>query len=196
MKLLTSRRAQQILLAILIIIITALTGVDAADIEPPNSWLEPAQPGYYQVARVDDGDTITVATSAGTETVRLIGVDTPELHHPDKPVQCWAQEASRATRQLINHQPVRLVADPADDNRDLYGRLLRYVYLPDGTLVNAELIAAGHGFAYTLFPFEKRQQFTALEEAASRRGAGLWQHCQVTTADQARETQAIEAASQ
>ena len=114
------------------------------------------------------------------ETIRMIGVDTPETHKPNTPVQCYGPEASDYTKRLIGNQKVRLQADPLDTNRDRYGRLLRYVYLPDNTLVEQKLITEGYGFAYTFFPFEKATEFKAYEQQAKTAGKGLWTACQVT----------------
>ena len=71
-------------------------------------------------------------------------------------------------------QRLRLEADPQNANRDKYNRLLRYVYLPDGRLLNAEIIAQGYGFAYTRFPFAKMEDFRKLEREAREAGRGLW----------------------
>ncbi|MBI3984072.1 thermonuclease family protein [Candidatus Microgenomates bacterium] len=141
--------------------------------------LQSRQPGLYQVTAVNDGDTITVKASGNTETVRLIGIDTPELHHPEKPVQCFAVAARQFTVRLIADRPVRLEADWLDDNRDLYGRLLRYVYLPDGTLLNAAIVQQGYGFAYTHFPFTKLEQMRRLEREARAAKRGLWSGCTI-----------------
>lgn len=143
--------------------------------------LEPVQPGYYRVLKFDDGDTITVDMNGAAETVRFIGVDTPETHHPKFPVQCYGREAADYTRRLIGGQPVRLQADPLDTNRDRYGRLLRYVYLPDSTLVNKDLISRGYGFAYTYFPFTKQVEFKLAELKAHHAKVGLWLNCKVIT---------------
>lgn len=137
------------------------------------------QPGLYRVARFDDGDTIVVDMNGVQETVRFIGVDTPETHKPKTPVQCYGPEASAYTKQLIGSQRVRLQADPLDTNRDRYGRLLRYVYLADNTLVEQKLITEGYGFAYTYFPFEKSDEFRVYEQQAKAAGKGLWSACQV-----------------
>jgi micrococcal nuclease len=141
--------------------------------------LAAAQPGLYPVVHVTDGDTIIVRTPTGEETVRLLGVDTPEVKDPRKPVQCFGPEASAHSKQLLTGRAVRLAPDSTDTDRDKYGRLLRYVYLPDGTLVNAELIRDGFGFAYTVFPLEKLNDFRALERAARSAGRGLWSTCRV-----------------
>lgn len=144
-----------------------------------NGLLKSNQPGLYSVVKFDDGDTISVDMNGTIETVRFIGVDTPETHHPDRPIECYGPEASAYTKGLIGSQKVRLQADPLNTNRDRYGRLLRYVYLPDNTLVEQKLITEGYGFAYTYFPFEKSAEFSAYEQQAKIAKKGLWTACQV-----------------
>lgn len=141
--------------------------------------LEVTQPGLYKVSQFSDGDTINVLMNGQSETVRMIGVDTPETHHPDRPLECYGQEATNFTKEIIGSQEVRLEADPENSNRDRYGRLLRYVYLPDGSSVSARLIDSGFGFAYTFFPFEKSTEFEALEAKAKSAKRGLWAACEV-----------------
>ena len=110
----------------------------------------------------------------------MIGVDTPETHRPNTPVQCYGVEAAEYTKKLIGGNKVRLQADPLNTNRARYDRLLRYVYLPDGTLVEKRLISEGYGFAYTQFPFFKTQEFKGYEESAKATSKGLWSACEVT----------------
>lgn len=135
------------------------------------------QPGLYTVVEFADGDTVSVDMNGKTERVRMIGVDTPETHDPRKAVQCFGQAASNFTKQLIGKSNVRLEADPTNSNRDRYQRLLRYVYLPDGTLVNAEIIKQGYGFAYLSFPFTKSDEFRDLQTKAREDNKGLWGNC-------------------
>lgn len=138
------------------------------------------QPGLYTVDEAVDGDTIIVNMNGKREIVRMIGVDTPETHHPSRPIECFGLEASEYTRTLLEDKRVRLQADPLDTNRDRYERLLRYVYLPDGTLFEEQLIKNGYGFAYTLFPFEKAEQFKTLQEEAQSAKEGFWGKCEVS----------------
>lgn len=139
------------------------------------------QPGSYSIKRFIDGDTIEVNMNGATETVRLIGIDTPEIHRPNTPVQCYGPQAAQFTKATIGSGKVRLQADPLNTNRDRYGRLLRYVYLSDGTLLQAKIISEGYGFAYTLFPFSRTQQFSDYERLAQMAGKGLWGSCQITS---------------
>lgn len=141
--------------------------------------LQQNQPGLYSINHFIDGDTIAVNMNGSVETIRMIGVDTPETHKPNTPVQCYGADAANFTKSLIGNSSVRLQADPLDTNRDRYGRLLRYVYLPDGRMVETELISNGYGFAYTLFPFQKKAEFVADMQAAQTAKKGLWAACQV-----------------
>ncbi|MBX4197323.1 thermonuclease family protein [Candidatus Saccharibacteria bacterium] len=153
-----------------------------------SSWLkngakrvEQNQPGLYTINRYVDGDTIDVNMNGSVETIRFIGVDTPETHKPNTPVQCYGPEAAAHTKALISKfGKVRLQADPLDTNRDRYGRLLRYVYLPDGTLIDEQIIQQGYGFAYLNFPFSKKDQFAADQQIAQTAKIGLWGACQPT----------------
>ncbi len=93
-----------------------------------------------QVIRVIDGDTIQVCCVFGDRvTVRYVGIDTPEIHHPMKGVERAGKEASEANRKLVDGKTVRLELDV--QQLDRYGRTLAYVYLEDGTFVNAWLAA-------------------------------------------------------
>jgi micrococcal nuclease len=135
-------------------------------------------PGLYTVVSYSDGDTITVDMNGSQETIRFIGVDTPETHDPRKKVQCGGPEAAAYTKKTIGRTgKVRLGSDALSSNRDRYDRLLRYVYLPDGTLMNENLIQNGYGFAYTYFPFSKSALFAKDEAMALSARKGLWSHC-------------------
>lgn len=146
----------------------------------PKIELPAVSPGYYPVTYIVDGDTIDVDMSGKTERVRLIGVDTPETKKPDTPVQCYGPQASDYTKKTLTGKSVRLEADPQDDNRDRYGRLLRYVYLQDGSLLDETLITQGYGFAYLSFPFSKKAEFAKAQTAAQNAKRGLWATCAPT----------------
>ena len=164
-----------IFLAFITIVILAITHIPSL-----KKKAEVSQPGLYSINHFIDGDTIAVDMNGDVETIRMIGIDTPETHKPDTPVQCYGEEAASYTKRLIGSSKVRLQADALDTNRDRYGRLLRYVYLADGTLVEEKIITAGYGFAYTSFPFEKADQFKKDEQEAKAGNRGLWAACEVT----------------
>jgi len=127
------------------------------------------QAGTHLVKRVIDGDTLELSTG---ERVRLIGVDTPETKDPRKPVQYFGEEAAEFTRRMVEGKWVRL--DHDWERKDKYGRTLAYIYLEDGTFLNAEIIRQGYGFAYTRFPFKYLEEFRKLEREAREAGRGLW----------------------
>lgn len=172
----------------LIAIGLSLAGQQLGWFDQPPEEVQRQNPGFYSVIRFSDGDTITVDMNGQNETIRMIGVDTPETHHPDLPVQCYGPAASAYTKNLIGKQKVRLEADPTNQNRDRYDRLLRYIYLPDGRLVQAEIIKNGYGFAYTQFPFTKKDEFIKLEEQAKSEYKGLWGNCKVTEENGRKQT--------
>lgn len=123
----------------------------------------------FMVKRVIDGDTILLANG---ERVRLIGVDTPETKHPQKPVERFGKEAYLFTKRMVEGKEVRLEHDW--QKRDKYGRLLAYVYLTDGTFLNAEIIKQGYGFAYTKYSFKYLEEFRGYEREARENRRGLW----------------------
>jgi len=124
---------------------------------------------FRTVKRVVDGDTIVLENG---ERVRLIGVDTPESVHPNKPVEYFAKEASAFTKNMVEGKKVKLEYDW--QRKDRYGRTLAYVYLEDGTHLNAEIIKQGYGFAYTKYPFKYLEEFRKYERKAREEGKGLW----------------------
>jgi micrococcal nuclease len=145
------------------------------------------QAGDYTVIRAVDGDSMDVDMYGHAETVRFIVIDTPETHKPNTPVQCYGPEAASYTKSQVEGKQVRLQADSLDTNRDRYGRLLRYVYLPDDSLLQDQLVSQGYAFAYTQFPFEKKAAIVAEEQAAKHAGKGLWSACQVIVESNGRE---------
>lgn len=121
---------------------------------------------------VIDGDTILLSNG---ESVRYLGIDTPETHHPTKGLECYGPEATERNRQLVASKQVRLIKDQTD--RDRYGRLLRYVYT-DGTFVNAVLVEDGYAFPSYYPPDTKYyEHLVGLELRAVASGRGLWSAC-------------------
>lgn len=133
-------------------------------------------PGFQKVIKVDDGDTIEVSSGHGKVRVRMMGVDTPETVDPRRPVQCFGKEASAYTKQSLRGQVVRLESDSLAGDKDKYGRLLRYVYLPDGTLYNQRLIAEGyaHEYTYQNQHYDRQTELKQAEREAQQKQRGLW----------------------
>ncbi|OYR54922.1 thermonuclease family protein [Halorubrum halodurans] len=192
-------RGRRATLAVLLLV--ALAGcaggvVDDAPSSPADST-EGAEPRVPEtgtewtvtVTRVIDGDTIEVAFPNGeTDTVRLLGVDTPETsldavtpaefegipetaagrYH----LYAWGEKATRHVRDELAGEEVRIAVDEATDRRGGFGRLLAYVYL-DGTNVNERLLADGYARVYDS-SFTMRAEFDAAERAARGASLGLW----------------------
>lgn len=157
-----------------IILTLILSGIGLIISENTESVL-PASSATAVVTRVVDGDTIHVEIDGEEETIRMIGVDTPESVKTNTPVQCFAKEASDKTKALLLNKTVRLENDPSQDEQDRYGRLLRYVYLEDGTLINEKLIAEGFAFEYTYeVPYKFQKEFKSAQRNASQNKLGLW----------------------
>ena len=126
------------------------------------------------VLEVFDGDTILVRLpGGGVEKVRLLGVDAPETEGY-RDAEPGGEEAAAFARDLMGGANVVLEADPLADDRDRYGRLLRYVRLPDGRDAGLAIIEAGYAEAYRRFPFERRDDYLRREEQARVEGRGLW----------------------
>jgi micrococcal nuclease len=132
--------------------------------------------GTYHVTHVDDGDTVVVDWNGQKRTIRLIGMDTPEVVDPRKPVQCYGREASAEGHRLLENQNVRIETDPAVGELDKYGRTLGYVFLPDGTLYNQLMIANGfaHEYTYNKQYYKYQAQFKAAEAEAKVAAKGFW----------------------
>ncbi len=130
----------------------------------------------FVVASHVDGDTFRLAAPdrrKATTTVRLWGVDTPETRKPNTPVQHYGPEASAFTRRTVGQGPVRLRLVPGE-TRDRYDRLLAYVYLPDGRMLNALLVEQGYAYADPRYGHPHAVEFERAMRLARRQGWGLW----------------------
>ncbi len=130
----------------------------------------------FKVVRVDDGDTVVVDWNGQKRTIRLIGMDTPEVVDPRKPVQCFGREASARGHQLLENQTIKIETDQLVGEVDKYGRTLGYVFLPDGTLYNQAMIADGyaHEYTYNKQTYKYQAQFKLAEAEAKAAQKGFW----------------------
>jgi micrococcal nuclease len=178
----TKKQLRQIQIAVLVIASLAYMGIKnlpfSREVAAAGSNGE-----LYYVSRVVDGDTLKLS---GGERIRLIGVDTPEVHYSDKllrdakksgrniaAIQAMGKTASDFTKSLCTDKRVRLEFDV--EKRDRYKRLLAYVYLEDGTFVNAKIIEEGYGQVMTIPPNVKYADlFLKLQRDAREKRKGLW----------------------
>lgn len=144
----------------------------------PSSSAAPVLAGVpFMVVHVVDGDTIDVAPPGGdNERVRLIGIDTPETVDPRKSVQCFGPEASARMKALLEGKTVLLQSKP-DEDKDNYGRLLRYVSL-DGEDIGAQMIREGYAQSIcNRYPHPRCELYEEFQEKATTMHLGRWSAC-------------------
>jgi len=149
---------------------------NSTETENKNELLTPPiSKNIYSVVKVVDGDTIDVSIDSKTERLRLIGIDTPETVDPRKPVQCFGIEASNKAKDMLAGKKVSLEADNTQGERDKYDRLLRYVFLEDGTNFNEYMINEGYAHEYTYsLPYKYQADFKQAQKNAETSKKGLW----------------------
>lgn len=139
---------------------------------------------YLTVSKVIDGDTFKMSNG---DKVRLIGIDTPEKYDSDKleknssrsgrdkvTIKKLGEASSEYVKKLVEGKRVTLVKDPEYDDKDRYGRLLRYVYTEDGIFVNAKILEDGYANVYYSNSISKMNEFKKLEKEARENKRGLW----------------------
>lgn len=129
------------------------------------------------VLYVVDGDTLKVLINNKEETVRLIGMDAPEINDSKK-VQCFGQEAASKAKEILTGKTVILESDFTQGERDQYGRLLRYVFL-DGLNFDKMMIGEGLAREYTFKNkvYKYQTEFIQAEQEARKNKIGLWKAC-------------------
>lgn len=158
---------------------------------PPSATPDP-EGLEVEVTDVVDGDTIDVRLPNGSEdTVRLLGVDTPEVHAENDPAEfpgvpeteagrsClreWGERASQHAKDELAGETVTLSFDANEPRRGYYGRLLAYVHV-DGDAFNYGLVTGGLARRYDDSSFQYRERYGHAEEAARAGGVGLWGAC-------------------
>jgi endonuclease YncB( thermonuclease family) len=132
----------------------------------------------FRIVKVIDGDTLDLDVPDGRfphTRVRLWGVDTPETHKPDTPVQHFGPESRRFTRDSCLGKQIRLELEPHRGTRGRYGRLLAWVYLPDGRLLNRVLIEKGFAYADPRYEHHLLREFRQLQIESMEARRGLWE---------------------
>lgn len=128
----------------------------------------------FKISRVIDGDTIEIKNNTEKIKVRLIGVNTPETVDPRKEVECFGLEASMYVKNFEGDS-IKIELDSSQSVYDKYNRLLAYVYLSDGQMLNRKLVADGYAYEYTYSnPYKYQKEFKDIEKFAKKEGRGLW----------------------
>ncbi len=139
------------------------------------------------VKKIFDGDTFEAEINGKTEKIRMLGIDSPERWDSEKfdrdmertgrdkkTIQRLGELSYEHTVRLIGSKKVILKPEPGGDNKDKYGRLLRYIYLEDGTFVNMVIVEDGYANAYRKFKLSKQKDFIEAEKKARENKKGLW----------------------
>lgn len=135
----------------------------------------PQTPDVYSVVKVVDGDTIDILVNGKKERMRIIGINSPETVDPRRPVECFGKEASDYAKKLLLSKTVKLKSDPTQADKDKYGRLLRYIYLPDGTDFGLVMIQEGYAYEYTYdVPYQHQAEYKKAQIEAENGRKGLW----------------------
>lgn len=154
----------------------AAGGGDSPDGSQPAA--EPPRSFRGTVVSVADGDTLDVTTPSGAvETVRIIGIDTPEVYGGR---ECGGPAASAAMKGMASGQRVRVVSDPTQDRRDRYGRLLAYIDKGSQDL-GLTMVRRGLASAYPYDgPFQRYPEYEQADRQARNQARGSWKHCDLS----------------
>jgi micrococcal nuclease len=139
-----------------------------------------------QVVEVVDGDTVDVNLDNRKETIRILGIDTPEVHGQNIPGEYFlentsenrrclrniGQKASQYAKQKMSNREVRVVQDPKSDTRGSYGRLLAYIEY-NQTDLGKKLLEKGYARVYNS-SFTRIEEYRELETQSREAGIGIW----------------------
>jgi len=138
-----------------------------------------AIPTAAYVTKVIDGDTVKVEIAGQPETIRLVGINTPETAGSPAGAQCYGDEATEYLRTLVEGQAVTVIVDSTQADRDQYSRLLRYVTLSDGRDVGQIMIEEGYAEERTYAAdYSNQAMYRQAEHLARQAGRGQWTSCQ------------------
>lgn len=127
---------------------------------------------WYEVTQVVDGDTVKARVDGKVESIRIIGIDSPES---TSSTECFGAESSAKAKEFLGGKWIQLEKDDSQGDRDKYGRLLRYVWFDEGTDFGRRMIEEGYAHEYTYSkPYNKQAQYKETEQAAKNAHMGLW----------------------
>lgn len=171
------RRSRTVLLLLILAAALSSAACGSPTTESGEATLTPL--GHLAVVeRVVDGDTIVVSIDGRTETVRLLGIDTPEKPGGPRPAECFGADASAHAEALVPPGTVvRLSRDR--ESRDQYARLLAFVHrADDGLFVNLAMLEGGYASPLFFAPNTALEsRFEAAGNAARRNWVGFWPAC-------------------
>jgi micrococcal nuclease len=184
-----SRLAPLIVFAFITTVLALAAGctVQIGDTRGDTRQFEPGIGYPARVTHITDGDTLRVLFPDGhQETVRLLGVDAPELSPGDNDpgtfqgvsdpllLAVWGEEASLALRRELTGMEVTVSTDRAAGERDRYGRLLAYLSTGNNTDIGETLLSGGLTRVYTAESFARKERYLAVQHAAIQKRIGIW----------------------
>lgn len=146
-------------------------------VEKPAEKPKPSSPHnpdnyWHKVVRVVDGDTVVAKIDGKEQSIRIIGIDTPEA---TSKVECYGPEASAAASRLLSDKWIKLSSDSTQDKVDRYGRLLRYVKTGETSDFGLRMIKAGYAYEYTYSsPYKRQASYKSFETKTKSKTKGLW----------------------
>lgn len=158
-----------VLLAIIIVVVIAvlITVMHTRNKDDNDS-------NVFEVAEIIDGDTIEIKADSGTSSVRLIGINAPEVSHGESKGECFGDESTSHLKYLIGDSDVVLEFDDTQGKYDKYNRLLAYVFI-NGNNINRQMIRDGYAYEYTYEkPYKYRNDFIEASDAAAKEKNGIW----------------------
>ena len=184
-----SRRSRGVFIALCIFILIVIVWLDH------NFGVKPLRPlsraqissedfakyhnNSFRVVKVVDGDTIDINIPDGkfkSTRIRLLGIDTPETKDEKVPKMYFGLEASQFTKKHTAGKNVTVLLDKISPTRDKYNRLLAYVKLADGKILNEVLVSQGFAYADLRFEHSFYEEYSSLQKAAMQNKKGLWKN--------------------
>lgn len=127
---------------------------------------------WHKVERVVDGDTVRASVDGKSESIRVIGINSPES---TTRTECFGSAASKKAKEFLEGKWIQLEKDTSQSDRDKYGRLLRYVWFDSGTDFGRRMIEEGYAYEYTYdIPYSKQAEYRETQKYAEKRSHGLW----------------------
>ncbi|MEA2006661.1 MAG: thermonuclease family protein [Patescibacteria group bacterium] len=177
------RKKRIVLIPFLLLFTLLLCGCDRKGIEAENTFqvdeIENRQQELFNVLHVVDGDTFSVWMNDKIETVRVIGIDSPETGEKYRRKECFGRESTQMAIEVLSDKKVLLKTDLTQDDRDQYDRLLRHVFLEDGTNYGLKMIEIGFAEELTFKgrQYEHQDEYKSAQEKAKQDKQGLWEVC-------------------
>ncbi len=134
--------------------------------------------GPYPILSVIDGDTVQLQIDGQQETIRVLGIDTPETEHSSRGAECYGAEASAYAQELLADTSVHIQTDSSQDMRDKYDRVLAYIQMEDGTDFGEVMITQGYAEEFTFIkPYQNQKVYRDAEKSARFEKVGQWGEC-------------------